>query len=223
MEQNKFEIVLKLLIGNRSINQTARESGVAKANISRLLNGEYQKRPSAKQLYKLTAHEASPQNGIDFPMVMNAAGYSETEIEKFLHSQGVVAEKYSILETEAIKSIQHHMVENGASFRSETYEVGKIHGVMYHLDGSDIKTWIILFALSDSLLNVLGYCALLPFDPDRKVSILTKENMHFSYGGNSLSGNFSILCMGDQMNLKDEIHLIYVKGKIITMGGYENG
>ena len=41
MEQNKFEIVLKLLIGNRSINQTARESGVAKANISRLLTEEH--------------------------------------------------------------------------------------------------------------------------------------------------------------------------------------
>lgn len=72
-------LLVKELIGNRSIRRTAEDSGVAASYISGILNEKYL--PSAEILNRLTAISAKPQNAISLQALMIAAGYQEQYFE----------------------------------------------------------------------------------------------------------------------------------------------
>lgn len=72
-EIKEVAILLKRLIGDRSIRKTAEDSGVAASYISGILKEKHL--PSANILRKLAASDAKPQNGVTLEDLMIAAGY----------------------------------------------------------------------------------------------------------------------------------------------------
>ncbi len=74
-EIKEVAILLKRLIGDRSIRKTAEDSGVAASYISGILKEKHL--PSANILRKLAATDAKPQNGVTLEDLMIAAGYQK--------------------------------------------------------------------------------------------------------------------------------------------------
>lgn len=77
----KVAILVKELIGDRSIRRTAEDSGVAASYITGILKGN-KYLPSADILRKLAAADAKPQNGITLEDLMVAAGYQTDYVEE---------------------------------------------------------------------------------------------------------------------------------------------
>lgn len=213
MEQNEFQKTLRMLIGGRSINQVAEISGVPKANISRWVNGKYVNRPSVKQLSKLVCPEAAPQNGVDFRKLMYSAGYSGSEIESYLTVENKNRDN-NPLEKAVIWNIQKRLIQEGIAFRTEPYIASSVHGVRIFLDEPRKIEWIILFALSGgaSFEVAIGRCALLPFDADRKISIVMEGEPLPGCTDNSLRGNVSLITVNAAMDIKAEITISSVSG-----------
>ena len=78
--KKKVAALIKKLIGERSIRQTAAETGVTAPYITSLLKEKYL--PSANILRKLSAPEAKPRNGVTLEDLMFAAGYQEYSYQK---------------------------------------------------------------------------------------------------------------------------------------------
>jgi transcriptional regulator with XRE-family HTH domain len=72
-QRKKVSIVLKRLIGDRSIRKTAVDTGVTAAYLSGILNEKYL--PSREVLEKLAAPENMPQNDVTLDELLTAAGY----------------------------------------------------------------------------------------------------------------------------------------------------
>jgi hypothetical protein len=70
---NDFIKCLKLLIGERSIRETARDTKVASSYICMMLKGNYI--PSAKIIIKLTDKKNHPRNKITKEKMMKSVGY----------------------------------------------------------------------------------------------------------------------------------------------------
>lgn len=70
---HKVAVVVKELIGDRSIRRTAEETGVAASYITGILKERYL--PSAEILRKLASSDSKPQNGVLLEDLMIAAGY----------------------------------------------------------------------------------------------------------------------------------------------------
>ena len=79
---HRVAVLLKELIGNRSIRRTAEDSGVAASYITGILKERYL--PSADILRKLTSSDAKPQNAITMEDLMVAAGYQNDYVEEAL-------------------------------------------------------------------------------------------------------------------------------------------
>ena len=78
--KRKLAMIVKELIGNRSIRRTAEDSGVAASYITGILKERYI--PSAEILRKLAMPEARPQNAVTLEDLMVAAGYQNDYVEE---------------------------------------------------------------------------------------------------------------------------------------------
>lgn len=76
---HKVALVLKELIGDRSIRRTAEDTGVAASYITGILKERYL--PSAEILRKLAASDSNPKNGVVLEDLMVAAGYQNRYID----------------------------------------------------------------------------------------------------------------------------------------------
>lgn len=92
-QRKKVSIVVKRLIGDRSIRKTAADTGVTAAYLSGILNEKYL--PSKEVLEKLAAPENMPQNDVTLDELLAAAGYiskaessekSKTEFDMIINS-----------------------------------------------------------------------------------------------------------------------------------------
>ena len=72
--------MIKLARGDRSLRKYAKDAGVSSTTVYVIENGKYT--PSPKMIQKLTSKQASPQNGITYEDVMNAAGYKTEQDEE---------------------------------------------------------------------------------------------------------------------------------------------
>ncbi len=70
-----FAELLKLAMGDRKLNEYARQSGVSSAHISRLQRAILDTPPSPKIIKKLSEHA---QNDISYDLLMQAAGHIES-------------------------------------------------------------------------------------------------------------------------------------------------
>ena len=80
----RVAVLVKELVGDRSIRRTGEDSGVAASYITGILKEKYL--PSADILRKLTEPSANPQNGVTLEDLMIAAGYQNNYIEEVLNS-----------------------------------------------------------------------------------------------------------------------------------------
>ena len=80
LAMHKVAVLVKELIGDRSIRRTAEDTGVAASYITGILKEKYL--PSADILRKLASPEAKPQNAITLEDLMVAAGYQNDYVEE---------------------------------------------------------------------------------------------------------------------------------------------
>ena len=77
---HKVAILVKELIGDRSIRRTAEDAGVAASYITGILKERHL--PSADILRKLSSPNAKPQNGVTLEDLMVAAGYQNDYVKE---------------------------------------------------------------------------------------------------------------------------------------------
>jgi SOS regulatory protein LexA len=111
--KEKFGALLKLAIGNRSMNKYAEAAGVSNAHVSRLMRGLLDKAPEAETIKKLAD---AAHNEVSYDALMEAAGHFSTEtlqkrlvVLKQLQKEMVEADKLVQASNDAVdKATKEH-------------------------------------------------------------------------------------------------------------------
>ncbi len=80
LAMHKVAVLVKELVGERSIRRTAEDTGVAASYITGILKEKYL--PSADILRKLASPDSKPQNAVTLEDLMIAAGYQTDYVEE---------------------------------------------------------------------------------------------------------------------------------------------
>lgn len=141
-EPEKFQIIrrvallVKELIGDRSMRQASIDSGIAASYISGILNYKYL--PSADILRKLASPDANPKNGVSLEDLMIAAGYQNNYVEEslrdaFLSEEGLLIEydapKDTAYDSEERMRLYHQQMKKHAQEASKFEAAGT--GIIY--------------------------------------------------------------------------------------------
>ena len=114
--------VIKMAQGDRSLNTFARECGISKSNLSRILNNKNAYPPKPDTLQKIALHS---QNNITYNSLMFAAGYLKSYDE-----DTILNNKFSEYEEKLIKKRIDNIIkelskkefDDGTNLTKETIE-----------------------------------------------------------------------------------------------------
>ena len=114
--------LIKMAQGDRSLNTFARECGISKSNLSRILNNKNAYPPKPDTLQKIALHS---QNNITYNSLMFAAGYLKSYDE-----DTILNNKFSEYEEKLIKKRIDNIIkelskkefDDGTNLKKETIE-----------------------------------------------------------------------------------------------------
>ena len=114
--------LIKMAQGDRSLNTFARECGISKSNLSRILNNKNAYPPKPDTLQKIALHS---QNNITYNSLMFAAGYLKSSDE-----DTILNNKFSEYEEKLIKKRIDNIIkelskkefDDGTNLTKETIE-----------------------------------------------------------------------------------------------------
>lgn len=192
VRQNLSECVQRL-VGNRTLRQVARETGVSVTYISGMIKGRYV--PSIGILKKLTDENSNPQNGVIFEDLMAAScylskrGQENNETAPYLRKES---------REQQLEVIRYEKLVPGIIIQALMK-----NNIMFGVDGDDqvpttfdfpikighrqIKEWWFEFKYVRGYVppmqikRELGKMMLFPPNPELKVSIVVNDKSYFDY------------------------------------------
>lgn len=219
---HKLAVLVKQLIGDRSIRGTAEDTGVTASYITGILKERYL--PSANILKRLASAETNPQNGITLEDLMIAAGYQESYAEPTVFKLQDKTEKHELLKFRALASgiIYTTLVDKRILF-SNTKDIAAVRGfkpdMSMDVSINPISEWWFKYSLLTtedlfSIKQVLAQFFFIPQCANRKISLVisNKKVFHILCGyKNELAyrGDLSLI-------LIDEKHFTITKEEYLT-------
>ena len=165
----KVAVLVKELIGNRSIRKTGEESGVAASYITGILKEKYL--PSAEILRKLTLQSANPQNGITLEDLMVAAGYQQDYADEAIKDElyYVVSDRNSVDEKattqdelfdrlKAYSNLTTKQKSDRISIRKEiSLEISRLESLATAIIYKALSESGIHFSKADNVVGIRGF------------------------------------------------------------------